>query len=49
MIYTQKGEIDLAFQWLEKSYIDHEVEMYWLKVELPFEPLRGDQRYWDLY
>jgi TolB-like protein/class 3 adenylate cyclase len=48
MIYAQIGEIDLAFQWLEKAYQDHEVEMYWLKVEPPFEPLRTDPRYQEM-
>ncbi|MCZ6521198.1 MAG: hypothetical protein O6848_06870, partial [Bacteroidetes bacterium] len=48
MIYTVLGEIDLAFEWLEKSYQDHEVEMYWLKVEPPFEPIRGDPRYQEM-
>ncbi|MEK6782911.1 MAG: hypothetical protein AABY93_14530 [Bacteroidota bacterium] len=45
MIYAQLGEVDLAFQWLEKAYADHEVEMYWLKVEPPFEPLHKDPRW----
>lgn len=45
MIYAQMGEIDLAFEWLEKAYQDHEVEMVWLKVEPPFEPLRNDPRW----
>jgi hypothetical protein len=45
MIYAQTGETNKAFEWLERSYRDHEVEMYWLKVEPPFEPLRGDPRY----
>jgi hypothetical protein len=45
MIYAQLGEIDTAFEWLEKAYQDHEVEMYWLKVEPPFEPLRNDPRW----
>jgi tetratricopeptide (TPR) repeat protein len=45
MIYAQMDEIDLAFQWLDKAYQDHEVEMYWLKVEPPFEPLHGDPRW----
>ena len=48
MIYSQMGKFELAFQWLEKSYDDHEVEMYWLKVEPPFEPIRNDKRYFDL-
>ncbi len=45
MIYAQMGEIDTAFNWLEKAYQDHEVEMYWLKVEPPFGPLRSDPRW----
>jgi tetratricopeptide (TPR) repeat protein len=45
MIYAQMGEIDTAFQWLEKAYQDREVEMYWLNVEPPFEPLRNDPRW----
>lgn len=35
----------MAFEWLEKAYQDHEVEMYWLKVEPSFEPLRSDPRW----
>ena len=45
MIYAQMGEIDTAFEWLDKSYEDHEIEMYWLKVEPPFEPLHDDPRW----
>ena len=45
MIYTQMGNIDTAFEWLEKSYQNHEVEIYWLKVEPPFEPLNMDSRW----
>ena len=48
MIYAQMGDIDTAFEWLEKAYQDHEVEMYWLKVEPPFEPLRSDPRWQEL-
>jgi len=48
MIYAQKVEIDLAFEWLDKSYQDHEVEMYWLKVEPPFEPLHDDPRWQEM-
>ena len=45
MIYAQMGEVDIAFEWLEKAFNDHEVEMYWLKVEPPFEPLHADPRW----
>jgi tetratricopeptide (TPR) repeat protein len=45
MVYAQMGEIDTAFEWLDKSFYDHEVEMYWLMVEPPFEPLHSDPRW----
>ena len=45
MIYAQMGEVDTAFDWLEKAYETHEVEMYWLKVEPPFKPLHDDPRW----
>jgi TolB-like protein/lipoprotein NlpI len=44
-IYTAEGENDMAIQLLEKGYRNHEVEMYWLKVEPLFRPLHGDQRF----
>ncbi len=45
MIYAATGRTELALQWLEKAYTDHEVEMYWLKVEPLFKPLRNDPRF----
>ena len=48
MVYAQMGDIDTAFEWLDKAYADHEVEMYWLKVEPPFEPLRSDPRWQEM-
>jgi len=48
MIYAQMGEIDTAFEWLNKAYEDHELEMYWLKVEPPFEPLYDDPRWQEM-
>lgn len=45
MIYAQMGETDLAFKCLDKAYKAHEIEMYWLKVEPPFEPLRSNPRF----
>ena len=43
--YAQMGKIDFAFEWLENAYNDHEVEMIWLKVDPPFDPLRSDPRW----
>jgi hypothetical protein len=48
MIFAQMGETDTAFEWLDKAYEDHEVEMYWLKVEPPFEPLHDDPRWQEM-
>jgi len=48
MIYAQMNKIDLAFDWLEKAYQNREVEMYWLKVEPPFEPLHKDPRWQEM-
>ncbi len=48
MIYAEMGEIDIAFEYLEKSYRAHEVEFYWLKVEPPFKPLHNDPRWKQL-
>ena len=45
MIYSVMENADLAFAWLGKAYQNHEVEMYWLQVEPPFETLRSDPRY----
>jgi tetratricopeptide (TPR) repeat protein len=48
LLYAQLGETDLAFEWLDKAYQEHEVEMVWLKVEPPFEPLRNDPRWQEM-
>jgi len=48
MLYAQMREMDLAFEWLDKAYQEHEVEMVWLKVEPPFEPLRSDPRWQEM-
>ncbi|MBC2837809.1 hypothetical protein [Robiginitalea sp. SC105] len=46
MVSAQTGDHEAAFQWLDKAIEDKEVELYWLKVEPPFEPLYDDPR-WD--
>jgi adenylate cyclase len=47
-IYTARGENDLAIQWLQKAFKDHEVEMYWLKVDPLFTSLRNDPRFKEI-
>jgi TolB-like protein/class 3 adenylate cyclase len=48
MLYSATGNKELALQWLQKAYTDHEVEMYWLKVDPMFKPLHNDPRFQNL-
>ena len=48
MIYAQIGEKDKAYEWLNRSLQENEVELYWLMVEPPFEPIRSDPRWEDM-
>ena len=46
--FASFGEKDLAFEWLEKSFRAHDMEMIWLKIEPQFKSLHGDPRFQDL-
>ncbi|WP_445381218.1 hypothetical protein [Robiginitalea sp. IMCC43444] len=48
MVHAQTGDHDAAFKWLDKAREDKEVELFWLKVEPPFEPLHDDPRWEQL-
>ncbi len=48
MVHAQMGQVDDAFEWLNKAYNDREVEMYWLNVEPPFEPIYSDPRWQEM-
>jgi DNA-binding winged helix-turn-helix (wHTH) protein len=48
LIYADLGEMDKAFQWLEKSYLDRSEEMAWLNVNPTLDNLRADPRFTDL-
>ncbi len=48
MIYTTIGRTKQAIQWLEKAYTDHEVEIFWLKVEPLLNSLYNDPAFKDL-
>ena len=48
MVYAQMENPDQAFSWLGKAYENHEVEMYWLKVEPPFQPIHQDSRWEEM-
>ena len=47
-VYASLDNSELAFQWLEKSFRDHEVELYWLKVIPTLKSLHGDPRWTSL-
>jgi len=48
MVYASRGETEQAFQWLEKSIEDNEIELYWLKVEPEFASLYDDPRWQEM-
>ena len=47
-LYSQLGEKDQAFEWLEKAYKEREGGLMFLKVNLDWDPLRDDPRFQDL-
>jgi len=49
LYYCHTKDYDKAFEWLQKSYDQREVEMTWFKEEPMLRPLRTDPRYIDLY
>jgi serine/threonine-protein kinase len=48
MYYAQLGERDQAFAWLEKAYEKHAGQLFLLKVDPLWDPLRDDSRYHDM-
>lgn len=48
LYHAERGNRDKLFEWLEKSYQRHEVEMTWLKMEPTLNPYKDDPRYLDL-
>ena len=49
MYYFHEKDHEQAFQWLQKSFDRHEVEMTWIREEPLLEPLRNDEQYKSLY
>jgi TolB-like protein/Tfp pilus assembly protein PilF len=45
LILSALGEVDQAFEWLEKAYNDHDEMLYWLKSDVMLDHLRGDARF----
>jgi len=46
--YALRGQIDLAFEWLEKAFVNHDGGMTRLRIEPPLDNLRSDPRYKEL-
>jgi class 3 adenylate cyclase/TolB-like protein len=49
LYYCHIKDYEMAFEWLQKSYERHEVEMTWLREEPLLIPIRDDPRYKELY
>ncbi|HEY0459907.1 MAG TPA: tetratricopeptide repeat protein [Pyrinomonadaceae bacterium] len=47
LIYTELGEFDEAFEWLDKSFEEREFWAIWLPVDPRVDALRKDPRYND--
>jgi len=45
MYYFSNQNIDTGFEWLEKSFKRHEVEMTWIQAEPLLQPYKQDERY----
>ncbi|MDL5510497.1 helix-turn-helix domain-containing protein [Arenibacter sp. M-2] len=49
LFYSTQKNYEKTFEWLQRSYERHEVEMTWLREEPLLAPLRNDPRYISLY
>ncbi len=48
-VYAELGEIDQAFEWLERTVEPGELDTFWLhRSDVAFDPLRDDPRFHDL-
>lgn len=45
LVFASLGDIDMAFEWLDKSYERHEESLISLKIDPKFGPLRSDPRF----
>lgn len=45
MVYAWRGERDLAFEWLDRAYAQHDSGLPWLKVNPLMKSLRDDPRF----
>ncbi|WP_405414067.1 helix-turn-helix domain-containing protein [Maribacter sp. Asnod1-A12] len=49
LYYGHVKDYERAFEWLQKSYDRHEVELLWLRAEPLLAPIRNDLRYKNIY
>lgn len=49
LYYLHVDDLDMAFEWLNRSHARKEVEMTWLKEEPMFQSLKEDPRYIELF
>ena len=49
MYYFHDKDHEQAFQWLQKSFDRHEVEMTWIREEPLLAPVRTDSRYQEMF
>ncbi len=48
LIYCGLGELDRAFEWLEKTFVERDAWLIWMRVEPQLDVLRPDPRFADL-
>jgi TolB-like protein/DNA-binding winged helix-turn-helix (wHTH) protein/Flp pilus assembly protein TadD len=47
-VYAYRGEVDQAFEWLNRAHKQHDSGLLWLKTDLKMKVLRQDPRYAQL-
>jgi serine/threonine-protein kinase len=45
VVHAWRGERDSAFEWLERAYARHDLELRWLKIDTFLRKIRGDPRF----
>ena len=47
-LHAHRGEVDAAFNWLERAYAGYDPGMFWARTTRFFQSLHGDPR-WPAY
>lgn len=47
-IYSGQGNVEAAFEWLKKSFLERDYELLGLKMEPQFKPLHDDPRWQEM-